>query len=130
MDRKELFKRDVKGCVSSISLRLYDQLSERAAKPGPVQISWARQYGPSLSKIIRRHCYNPYYQSVQPLFRFVPRSLKIGKLLRLSPSSKGGDTLDCYRPISILPCLSKVFESQVNKQITDHFESPRPFSAG
>ena len=33
------------------------------------------------------------------------------------------DTLDsnCYRPRSILPCLSKVFESQVNKQITDHF---------
>ena len=27
--------------------------------------------------------------------------------------------------MSILPCLSKVFESQVNKQITDHFESHR-----
>ena len=40
-------------------------------------------------------------------------------------------TLDpnCYRLISILPCLSKVFESQVNKQITDHFESHRTFSA-
>ena len=32
-------------------------------------------------------------------------------------------------PISILPCLSKVFESQVNKQITDHVESHRTFSA-
>src|SRR5260363_326097 len=44
---------------------------------------------------------------------------------------KGGDTLDpnCYRPISILPCLSKVFESQVNKQVTDHLESHRTFSA-
>uniref|UniRef100_A0A8K9V6X6 Reverse transcriptase domain-containing protein n=1 Tax=Oncorhynchus mykiss TaxID=8022 RepID=A0A8K9V6X6_ONCMY len=44
---------------------------------------------------------------------------------------RGGDTLDpnCYRPISILPCLSKVFESQVNKQITDHLESHRTFSA-
>uniref|UniRef100_A0A8C7LY57 Reverse transcriptase domain-containing protein n=1 Tax=Oncorhynchus mykiss TaxID=8022 RepID=A0A8C7LY57_ONCMY len=44
---------------------------------------------------------------------------------------KGGDTLDpnCYRPISILPCLSKVYESQVNKQITDHFESNHTFSA-
>uniref|UniRef100_A0A8C7L5R6 Reverse transcriptase domain-containing protein n=1 Tax=Oncorhynchus kisutch TaxID=8019 RepID=A0A8C7L5R6_ONCKI len=50
---------------------------------------------------------------------------KIGRLPRSSPSSKGV-TLDpnCYRPISILPCLSKVFESQVNKQITDHFEIP------
>uniref|UniRef100_A0A8K9UW94 Reverse transcriptase domain-containing protein n=1 Tax=Oncorhynchus mykiss TaxID=8022 RepID=A0A8K9UW94_ONCMY len=47
------------------------------------------------------------------------------------PLFKWGDTLDpnCYRPISILPCLSKVFESQVNKQITDHFESHRTFSA-
>ena len=45
--------------------------SERAAKPGPVQISCARQSGPSLSKIICRHCCKPYYQSVQPLFRIV-----------------------------------------------------------
>ena len=34
------------------------------------------------------------------------------------PLFKGGDTLD-----------SKVFESQVNKQIADHFESHRTFSA-
>jgi hypothetical protein len=47
------------------------------------------------------------------------------------PLFKGGDNLDpiCYRPMSILPCLSKVFESQVNKQITDHFESHHTFSA-
>ena len=47
------------------------------------------------------------------------------------PLFKRGDSLDpnCYRPISILPCLSKVFESQVNKQITDHFETHRTFSA-
>ena len=39
---------------------------------------------------------------------------------------KGGDTLDpnWYRPISILPCLSKVFESQVNK--TDHWSFQIP----
>ena len=36
---------------------------------------------------------------------------------------------NCYRPISILPFLSKVFESQVNKQITNHLESHRNFSA-
>ena len=47
------------------------------------------------------------------------------------PLFKGGDTLEpnCYRPISILPCLSKVLESQVNKQNTDHFESHRTFPA-
>ena len=41
-----------------------------------------------------------------------------------------GETLDpnCYRHISILPCLSKIFASQINKQITDHFKSHRTFS--
>ena len=54
----------------------------------------------------------------------------IGKLLRSSPSSKGEDTLDpnYYRPISILPCLSNVFESQVNR-FSNHLESHRTFSA-
>jgi hypothetical protein len=42
---------------------------------------------------------------------------------------KGEDTLDPNRPISILPCLSKVFENQVNKQISIHFESHRTFSS-
>jgi hypothetical protein len=53
------------------------------------------------------------------------------KAAAVIPLFKGGDTLDanCYRPISILPCLSKVFESQINKQITDHFESHHNFSA-
>jgi hypothetical protein len=53
------------------------------------------------------------------------------KAAAVTPLFKGGHTLDpnCYRPISILPCLSKVFESQVNKQITDHFESHYTFSA-
>ena len=104
--------------------------SERAAKPGPVQICWARQSGPSLSKIIRHHCCNPYYQSVQPLFvsSDIPKDWKAAAVI---PLFKGGDTLDpnCYRPMSILPCLSKVFKSQVNKQITDHFESHRTFCA-
>ena len=39
---------------------------------------------------------------------------------------KGGDTLDpnCYRPISILPCLSKVFKNQVNKQTISNTTIP------
>jgi hypothetical protein len=58
----------------------------------------------------------------------IPKDWKAAAVI---PLFTGGDTLDpnCYRPISILPCLSKVFESQVNKQITDHFESHRTFSA-
>ena len=58
----------------------------------------------------------------------IPKDWKAAAVI---PLFKGGDTLDpnCYRPISILPCLSKVFESQVNKQITDHFDSNRTFSA-
>uniref|UniRef100_A0A8C7UQS5 Reverse transcriptase domain-containing protein n=1 Tax=Oncorhynchus mykiss TaxID=8022 RepID=A0A8C7UQS5_ONCMY len=101
--------------------------SERAVKPLPMQISWARQSGPSLSKMI---CRQPLLPVCSTSLSYRPRSLKIGKLPRSSPSSKGV-TLDpnCYRPISILPCLSKVFESQVNKQITDHFESHCTFSA-
>ena len=62
--------------------------SERAAKPGPVQISWACQPGPSISETIRRHCRNPYYQPVQPL-SYRLRSPRIGKLPQSSPSSKG-----------------------------------------
>ena len=47
------------------------------------------------------------------------------------PHFKGGDTLDpiCYRPISILPCLSKDFDILVNKQITNHLEFHRILSA-
>uniref|UniRef100_A0A8C7KU43 Reverse transcriptase domain-containing protein n=1 Tax=Oncorhynchus kisutch TaxID=8019 RepID=A0A8C7KU43_ONCKI len=58
----------------------------------------------------------------------IPKDWKAAAVI---PLFKGGDTLDpnCYRPISILPCLSKVFESQVNKQVTDHLESHRTFSA-
>lgn len=58
----------------------------------------------------------------------IPKDWKAAAVI---PLFKGGDTLDpnCYRPISILPCRSKVFESQVNKQITDHFESHCTFSA-
>jgi hypothetical protein len=57
----------------------------------------------------------------------IPKDWKAAVVI---PLFKGGDTLDpnCYRPISILPCLSKVFESQVNKQVTDHLESHHTFS--
>uniref|UniRef100_A0A673ZBM9 Reverse transcriptase domain-containing protein n=1 Tax=Salmo trutta TaxID=8032 RepID=A0A673ZBM9_SALTR len=58
----------------------------------------------------------------------IPKDWKSAAVI---PLFKGGDTLDpnCYRPISILHCLSKVFEIQVNKEITDHFESHHTSSA-
>uniref|UniRef100_A0A8C7WGU9 Reverse transcriptase domain-containing protein n=1 Tax=Oncorhynchus mykiss TaxID=8022 RepID=A0A8C7WGU9_ONCMY len=58
----------------------------------------------------------------------IPKDWKAATVI---PLFKGSDTLDpnCYWLTSILPCLSKVFESQVNKKITDHFESHRTFSA-
>uniref|UniRef100_A0A8C7QED6 Reverse transcriptase domain-containing protein n=1 Tax=Oncorhynchus mykiss TaxID=8022 RepID=A0A8C7QED6_ONCMY len=63
----------------------------------------------------------------------IPKDWKAAAVIPLfkGGGGGGGDTLDpnCYRPISILPCLSKVFESQVNKQITVHFESHHTFSA-
>ena len=57
----------------------------------------------------------------------IPKDWKAAAVI---PFFKGGDTLDpnCYRPISILPCLSKIFGSHVNKQITDYFESHPTFS--
>ena len=72
---------------------------------------------------------------LQPLLPVCLTSLsskipKDWKAATVVPLFKGGDTLDPngYRPISILPCLSKVFEIQVNKQITDNLESHRTFS--
>uniref|UniRef100_A0A8C7JFN7 Reverse transcriptase domain-containing protein n=1 Tax=Oncorhynchus kisutch TaxID=8019 RepID=A0A8C7JFN7_ONCKI len=58
----------------------------------------------------------------------IPKDWKAAAVI---PLFKGGDTLDPngYRPISILPCLSKVFESQVNKPVTDHLETHCTFSA-
>ena len=52
----------------------------------------------------------------------VPNSWKIA---RVTPIHKGGDLNDPsnYRPISILPVLSKVFEKHVNQQLQNYFSS-------
>jgi hypothetical protein len=52
------------------------------------------------------------------------------KTAAIIPLFKGGDSLDpnCYRPISILPCISKVFERIINKQIIHHLESHHSLS--
>ena len=49
------------------------------------------------------------------------------KLARVVPIFKSGDKSDCknYRPISILPYLSKVFEKVILKQLYSYFESKK-----
>uniref|UniRef100_A0A8C7QS49 Reverse transcriptase domain-containing protein n=1 Tax=Oncorhynchus mykiss TaxID=8022 RepID=A0A8C7QS49_ONCMY len=94
----------------------------QSAKSGPLQISRARQSGPFLATPITS-LFNLSF-----VLSEIPKDWKADAVI---PLFKGGDILDpnCYRPISILPCLSKVFESQVNKQITGNFESHHTFSA-
>lgn len=50
-----------------------------------------------------------------------PRALKMARVI---PIHKKGDkrNLNNYRPISLLPVLSKVFEKVLNKQITEHLD--------
>ena len=52
------------------------------------------------------------------------------KLAVVSPIFKGGDVNDPndYRPISILPLVSKCIEHCVNEQLTDYFESNKLLS--
>ena len=52
------------------------------------------------------------------------------KLAVVSPILKGGDANDPndYRPISILPLISKCIENSVNEQLTDFFESNKLLS--
>ena len=46
------------------------------------------------------------------------------KLARVTPIPKGGDSTNAgnYRPISVLPILSKIFEKVVYKQLYTYFE--------
>lgn len=68
---------------------------------------------------------------VNPLTHIINSSLDQGifpsswKPAVVSPIFKGGDTrLPCnYRPISVLPTISKVFENLVAKQIIDHLNN-------
>ena len=57
-----------------------------------------------------------------------PDSLKIAKII---PLYKGGDRSACknYRPISILPFFSKIFEKAVLKQLYHYFEIKKIFCA-
>ena len=58
-----------------------------------------------------------------------PDSLKVAKVI---PLYKKGDKalLDNYRPISILPSISKIFERIIFNQINDHFTSRNLYHDG
>ena len=55
-----------------------------------------------------------------------PNSMKIAKITPLYKKDNKYD-FNNYRPISILPSLSKVFEKIIHKQISDYFESNKLF---
>ena len=51
------------------------------------------------------------------------------KIAKISPISKGNTAVcrDNYRPISVLPCLSKICESCVNNQMNEHDQEFQTF---
>ena len=51
-----------------------------------------------------------------------PDSLKIANVIPVFKSGER-DVLSNYRPISILPCISKVFEKIISKRLTDYFNT-------
>ena len=71
------------------------------------------------------------YAITESLTFIINLSLKTGmfpkdlKMVRITPAYKSGakDNFDNYRPISILPALSKVFERCAHKQLMDHLEN-------
>lgn len=72
----------------------------------------------------------------KPLCYLINLSLQTGivpaewKIAKVKPIHKSGSTsnLDNYRPISILPVLSKILERAVHKQLTDYLESNKLLS--
>ena len=53
------------------------------------------------------------------------------KISRVIPIHKGGQKDDCgnYRPISLVPCLSKVIETAIVQQVTHHLETNQLYFA-
>ena len=77
----------------------------------------------SVLKRIRRHVSHVLCHIVNLSFRtgIFPDCLK---LARVTPIPKGGDSTNAgnYRPISVLPIVSKIFEKVVYKQLYTYFE--------
>ena len=72
---------------------------------------------------------------VNPLTRLINRTLRTGifpdrlKIAKVLPLYKKGDNklLDNYRPISLLPSLSKIFEKIMNDQLREYFTNNNLF---
>lgn len=71
----------------------------------------------------------------EPLMQLINQALETGefpsklKIAKVIPVLKKGDpkNVENYRPISILPTLSKIFEKSINQQLQEYFESQKLF---
>lgn len=81
-------------------------------------------------KLIWPEIVNPLTTLINMCFRetYFPKELKIAKVAALYKGK--GEKLDCgnYRPISILPCLSKVFELILKNRIMRFMEKTQLFT--
>ena len=72
---------------------------------------------------------------VPPLTKIINQTLKTGifpnklKIAKIIPIHKGDDPklVENYRPISVLPAISKIFEKVISIQITNHFVTNKLF---
>lgn len=49
--------------------------------------------------------------------RYFPQVWKVAKVIPICKHGKPADTLDSYRPISLLPCLSKIYECAIKEKL-------------
>jgi hypothetical protein len=87
-----------------------DQIPPKFIKP------FASLISPHLTNIINQCITNSYF----------PQNWKTCKVCPV-PKIHNPSELDHYRPISILPCLSKIFEKVIASQIIAHMESSSYF---
>ena len=78
-------------------------------------------------KIIKNEGQRRHYYLLKALLRIFPNCFKLAKV---TPLFKGGEKHDpnCYRPISLLPCIGKVLERIISKGLTFFFDKNKLFS--
>lgn len=59
-----------------------------------------------------------------------PACLKVAKVIPIFKNKGSVDDVNNYRPISLLPTFSKIFESILKDQINTYFETNNMFSQG
>lgn len=96
-------------------LRIILKLDPKKSVSGPISSKIVRMVADIISQPIAR-CINVAIESSN-----FPNSLKLAVI---SPIFKKGDKFlkENYRPISILPCLSKIFERAVFDQLSGYFD--------